>query len=43
MAIVTLVAAGRLDVGGRLGLVGQFHVAIGLNRLHELVGRRWRR
>jgi hypothetical protein len=34
-AVVALVAAGRLDVGGGLGLVGQFHVAIGLDGLHE--------
>ena len=37
-AVVALVAAGRLDVVGGLGLVGELDVAIGLDGLHEGVG-----
>jgi hypothetical protein len=38
LAVVALVGAGRLDVAGGLGLVGQLDVAIGFDGLHEGVG-----
>jgi hypothetical protein len=37
-AVLALVGAGGLDVGGGLGLVRQFDVAVVLDRLHEGIG-----